>query len=131
VAGDLPRPVLRHGLNRLAVGETASRRAIGGQPVECEQRDVDRYGRIVAVCFNDDGKDVGEALVAQGWALAYREFSLDYVDEETKAQESGRGISYGDEAVNSIVTLANGDLTVAEKNEAINRDMWVLRLKSD
>ncbi len=28
MAGELPRPVLRHGLNRLAVGETASRRAL-------------------------------------------------------------------------------------------------------
>ena len=27
----------------------------------------------------------GEALVAQGWALAYRQFSLDYVDEEAEA----------------------------------------------
>jgi endonuclease YncB( thermonuclease family) len=73
----------------------AMRRAIDGQPVECEQRDEDRYGRIVAVCFNDDGEDVGEALVAQGWALAYRQFSLDYVDEETEARESERGMWRG------------------------------------
>ena len=41
----------------------AMQRAIGGQPVECKARDVDRYGRLVAVCFNDDGEDIGEALL--------------------------------------------------------------------
>ncbi len=73
----------------------AMQRAIGRQPVECEARDVDRYGRLVAVCFNDDGEDIGEALVARGWALAYRQFSLDYVDEEAEARKSERGMWRG------------------------------------
>ena len=74
---------------------TAIQRAIGGEPVECQARDVDRYGRLVAVCFNAEGDDIGEALVAQGWALAYRQFSLDYVDEEAEARLSERGMWRG------------------------------------
>jgi endonuclease YncB( thermonuclease family) len=32
------------------------------------------------------------ALVAQGWALAYRKYSKDYVDQETEARTHSRGM---------------------------------------
>ena len=35
---------------------------------------------------------MGEWMVQQGWALAYRRYSLDYVDEEADAQAARRGI---------------------------------------
>lgn len=73
----------------------AMQRAIGGQPVKCHVRGEDRYGRLVAVCFNDDGEDIGKGLVAQGWALAYRQFSLDYVSEEAEARVSEHGMWRG------------------------------------
>ena len=40
----------------------------------CEERDRDSYGRIVAVC-QLAGQDLNAWLVAQGWALAYRQHS--------------------------------------------------------
>ena len=92
------RQLCSTGMARTACGKQATREMrelIAREPVRCEQRDVDRFGRIVAVCFNDDGDDIGSALVAQGWALAYRQFSLDYVDEETEARESERGMWRG------------------------------------
>ena len=67
---------------------------IAGRPVSCEQRDVDRYGRIVAVCAAA-GVDVAEAMVREGWALAYRQYSTDYVDEEAQAEAEGAGMWAG------------------------------------
>jgi endonuclease YncB( thermonuclease family) len=52
--------------------------------VRCEQRDVDRYGRIVAVCFKG-AEDLNCWMVANGWAVAYRRYSLDYVADEDEA----------------------------------------------
>ena len=43
--------------------------AIAGAEVRCEERDRDRYGRIVAVC-HASGHDIGRAMVDAGWALA-------------------------------------------------------------
>ena len=50
----------------------------------CEERDRDRYGRIVAVCYAS-GEDLNAWMVAQGLALVYRRYSMDYVDHEADA----------------------------------------------
>ena len=55
---------------------------IDGSPVSCEGEDTDRYGRTIAVCYVR-GADIEAWLVRNGWAIAYRKYSLDYVDEET------------------------------------------------
>jgi len=68
---------------------------IGRQSVVCHGRDRDRYGRTVAVC-TVGGKDLGAWLVSVGWALAYRKYSLDYVDEEAAAQASKAGLWAGE-----------------------------------
>ena len=70
----------------------ALRRLIDNEPVSCQERDVDRYRRIVVVCFNAEGQDVGAELVREGWALAYRQFSLDYVGEELEAEAAKAGL---------------------------------------
>ena len=60
-------------------GKTAAsalRKRLAGRPVVCEERDRDRYGRIVAVC-RVAGEDVNAWMVSQGWALAYRKYSTD------------------------------------------------------
>ena len=68
---------------------------IGRQPVTCDERDVDRYGRIVAVCHLGP-EDVNAWMVSQGWAMAYRHYSLDYVSDEDQARAAHRGIWRGD-----------------------------------
>lgn len=81
-----------------ACGREATRallRRIDGRPVTCEARDVDQYGRMVAVCRRD-GQDVNAWLVAEGWALAYRRYSADYVDEEASARTAHRGMWRGE-----------------------------------
>lgn len=68
---------------------------IANRPVSCNQRDIDRYGRIVAVCHTGD-RDVNAWLVSEGWALAYRRYSQDYIADERAAQASSKGIWRGD-----------------------------------
>jgi endonuclease YncB( thermonuclease family) len=62
--------------------------------VACEQHEVDRYGRIVAVC-RAGGEDLNAWLVSQGGALAYRHYSTAYVDEEDVARAAQLGIWRG------------------------------------
>ena len=68
---------------------------IAGRPVACEEKDRDRYGRIVAVC-RLGGSDVNAWLVAEGWALAYRRYSRAYVNAEASAKAARRGLWRGD-----------------------------------
>ncbi len=62
--------------------------------VRCEQRDIDRYKRIVAVC-RLGGVDLNAWMVRQGWAIAYRQYSRDYVGDESTAQAEKAGIWAG------------------------------------
>lgn len=61
--------------------------------VTCVKRDVDRYGRLIAVCYSGglEGTDIGEWMVREGWALSYRRYSTDYIgkEEEALAERSG------------------------------------------
>jgi endonuclease YncB( thermonuclease family) len=64
--------------------------AIARNPVACTRRDIDKYKRMVAVCRTKDG-DLAARLVLDGSALAYRQYSTDYVDEEEAAKRQRRG----------------------------------------
>ncbi len=44
---------------------------VAGQRVTCAQKDIDIYGRVVAVC-RIEGYDLGGWMVAEGYAVAYR-----------------------------------------------------------
>ncbi|WP_340116168.1 thermonuclease family protein [Pelagibius sp. 7325] len=67
---------------------------IGKGVVGCEPRDVDRYGRVVAVC-RAQGEDLNAWMVANGWALAYRHYSIDYVPQEEAAAAAKIGVWQG------------------------------------
>jgi endonuclease YncB( thermonuclease family) len=67
---------------------------IGSQTVDCSPRDVDEYGRIIAVC-SAAGVDLNAWMVRQGWALAYRHYSTAYVGDEDTAHLAGDGIWRG------------------------------------
>ena len=67
---------------------------IGRRSVICVARDTDRYGRTIAVC-SQDGVDLNAWMVAEGWAVAYRRYSLDYASAETDARRAGRNIWSG------------------------------------
>lgn len=67
---------------------------IGRRPVTCEQKDKDRYGRVVAACFVG-GENLNAWMAANGWAMAYRQYSKDYVGAEATARAARAGIWAG------------------------------------
>ncbi len=74
---------------------TALADKIDQRPVACHRKDTDQYGRVVAVCWI--GSDNLNAwMVWQGWAVAYRRISTDYVIHEDAAKRARRGIWRGE-----------------------------------
>ena len=58
-------------------GEAATdalRVLIGADPVRCEGDTLDRYKRLIAICYSGTA-DLNAEMVRQGWALAYRKYS--------------------------------------------------------
>ena len=51
---------------------------IGRSPVVCQEQGKDRYGRIIGAC-SVRNQDIEAWMVLNGWALAYRKYSTDYV----------------------------------------------------
>ena len=74
-----------------AATEALASRAEG---MVCEGGDADRHGRTIGTCFSG-GEDLNAWLVAQGWALAYRQYAEDYASQEDQARSNRRGIHRG------------------------------------
>ena len=68
---------------------------IGRQTVKCEDHGRDRYDRMIAICYSGS-QDLSAWLVEQGWALAYRRYSVAYVGNERAAESAGRGMWQGE-----------------------------------
>jgi endonuclease YncB( thermonuclease family) len=64
---------------------------VGRRTVTCEPRDRDRYGRLVAAC-SIGGMSISGWMARDGWALAYRRYSQDFVADEAAARAAKRGI---------------------------------------
>lgn len=79
----------------LAAKEALSALATSTPQLECRLHDVDRYGRVIMQCFAGD-IDIGAALVEQGLALAYRDYSKAYIPHEQTAAKQKRGIWNGE-----------------------------------
>jgi endonuclease YncB( thermonuclease family) len=62
-----------------------------GRSIVCQEKDRDRYGRIVAIC-RASGEDLGAILVREGLAWAFVRYSSDYVAQETKAKAARLGV---------------------------------------
>ena len=67
---------------------------ISDSPVTCKPKEKDRYGRVVAVC-RALGEDLSAWMAGLGWALAYREYSTQYVPAEELAQRRNAGMWSG------------------------------------
>ena len=58
---------------------------------ECIVKDKDRYQRLVAECFI--GKEsLSRFMVREGYAVAYSQYSKDFIDDEKYAKENKLGI---------------------------------------
>lgn len=67
---------------------------IGSETVRCIPSGTDRYKRILATCYL--GKEnLNEWMVRNGWAIAYRRYSMRYIIAEQEARIASRGIWIG------------------------------------
>lgn len=69
-------------------------RLVHDRTVSCTGSEVDRYGRHIMTCFVGK-KDLNAAMVAGGWALAFRRYSDIYVGEEKAARTKQAGLWSG------------------------------------
>ena len=67
---------------------------VTGKDVGCVAVDTDDHGRTVARCTVGT-VDVNRQIVSNGYAIAYRRYSLDYVSAEASAKAAKRGIWAG------------------------------------
>lgn len=67
---------------------------VTGKDVSCTPVEIDEYGRTVAQC-TANGVDLNRAMVASGYAVAYRHYSTAYVSAEESAKVNKRGIWVG------------------------------------
>lgn len=67
---------------------------IGRSVVSCAPKGRDRYKRIIAVCSKGT-TNLNAWMVAQGWAVAFRRYGIDYIGEEDGARLARRGIWAG------------------------------------
>jgi endonuclease YncB( thermonuclease family) len=68
---------------------------VGTGPLECIKRDTDSYGRTVATCTSGS-TDLSAELARAGLALAYRQYSDDYIADEEEARAARRGAWAGE-----------------------------------
>ena len=63
--------------------------------LHCDISSKDRYGRSIGICYIGD-KNINSILVENGWALAYRKYSRDYIPNEKLASKRKFGVWQGD-----------------------------------
>ncbi|WP_373086942.1 thermonuclease family protein [Sneathiella sp.] len=64
---------------------------IADQPVQCDSRSMDKYGRLLATCYIGT-RDINAEMVSAGWAVAYRHYSDKYAAKEDIAKQAEKGI---------------------------------------
>jgi endonuclease YncB( thermonuclease family) len=74
---------------------TALQNLIGHNAIRCERHGLDKYHRVLGVCFVD-GRDVNAEMVRQGYAWAFVRYSTSYVKEEAAAKAERIGIWQGE-----------------------------------
>lgn len=78
-----------------ASAATALRRLIEGKAVRCDPQGVDKYGRMLGICFLGD-VDVNAWMVRRGHAWAFVKYSESYAKQEQQARAEKAGIWQGD-----------------------------------
>ena len=64
------------------------------EEVRCEIVDIDRYKRFVAKCIVNN-INLNQYMVQNGWAIAYRYYSNDFINDEEIAEKNKAGIWQG------------------------------------
>ena len=73
------------------IAKNVLKNKIGDKIPECIVKDKDRYQRLVAECFI--GKEsLSRFMVREGYAVAYSQYSKDFIEDEKYAKENKLGI---------------------------------------
>jgi endonuclease YncB( thermonuclease family) len=72
----------------------ALKNIISENEVQCEIMDIDRYRRFVAICFVKN-INLSQYMVQNGWAIAYRYYTDDFINDEKIAKNNKVGIWQG------------------------------------
>ena len=68
---------------------------IDNKEIICISSSKDRYKRYLATCYNEK-INLNKWMVRQGYAVAYKKYSKDYIKDENYAKENKLGIWRGD-----------------------------------
>ena len=68
------------------IAKNALVKKINKQQVNCKEEEIDRYKRIVAECFVNN-ESLSKYLVRNGHAVAYRRYSMKFVEDEDYAKK--------------------------------------------
>lgn len=82
---------------RWACGKSAAdelAKLVQGHTIQCSPMSTDGFGRTVARC-SADGVELNRTMVALGYAVAFRRYSMDYISAEETAHSNQRGIWSG------------------------------------
>ena len=71
------------------------KKLIGKNNIECITTGKDQYNRLIGVCFKNN-LNLNSEMVINGWAIAYRYYSKDYIKEEEEAKQQKIGIWSGE-----------------------------------
>lgn len=72
----------------------ALRKLTEGKDVACDSRGLDKYGRMLGVCF-EDGVEINAEMVRMGLAWAFVKYSQAYVSIEAEAHKAKVGLWQG------------------------------------
>ena len=73
----------------------ALKKKIGRKIIICKVQDkLDRYKRYIGVCFLGD-VDLNKWMTRNGYAVAYRRYSKDYIEDENYAKKNKIGLWSG------------------------------------
>ena len=73
------------------IAKNALVKKINKQQVSCKEEEIDRYKRIVAECFVNN-ESLSKYLVRNGHAVAYRKYSMKFVEDEDYAKKNKLGL---------------------------------------
>ncbi|MDC0046398.1 thermonuclease family protein [Candidatus Pelagibacter sp.] len=76
------------------VSTNALTKKINKEKISCKIIDKDFFNRSIGVCFKGN-LNLNSWLVSNGYAVAYRKYSKDYISEELDAKENKKGLWQG------------------------------------
>jgi endonuclease YncB( thermonuclease family) len=67
---------------------------LNAKDIQCKELTKDIYGRSIASCTTNAG-DIAKNMVSDGYAVAYRKYSSEYIEAEQQAKKEKKGIWKG------------------------------------